>query len=162
MPTQTNKKDKGECGTIPEAALLVKAQHTDESTVQSNLAGDERLYFQIHYFLGSGWKQEHFRHYKHCLFSTYIHTEPPHHLAILLMWICKEKLKSVCLKEQVHSHVHCRAVYNSHDDSTWVPVDRWMEKTKGCVYTMYIIQPEYNGVLWFEAPWMIVMLRETS
>lgn len=52
MSTQTKKKkDKGECGTIPEAALLVKAQHTDKSTVQSNLAGDERLYFQIHYFL---------------------------------------------------------------------------------------------------------------
>ena len=46
-----HKHRLGECGTIPEAALLVNAQHTDESTVQSNLAGDERLYFQIHYFL---------------------------------------------------------------------------------------------------------------
>ena len=88
--------------------------------------------------------------------------ERPHHLAILLMWICKEKLKSVCLREHTHSHVCCKAVYNSHDESTWVPMDRQMEKAKGCVYTMYIIQLEYDEVLSLEAARMIIMLRETS
>lgn len=37
--------------------------------------------------------------------------------------------------------------------------DKWREH---CVYTMYIIQPEYDEVLSLEAARMIIMLRETS